>query len=178
MRELKGLLTAANEVCEGYVFTGVCLSTRGRGSASRGSASGGRGLHPRGSASIGLHLEWSASSGEGVYIHGVWADPHNRILRNTGNERTVRILPECIHAFLSIFMSSTIHIYITQRCLKLNLVVHILNVQPNLNSTLNLSGTNSVFLNLLDVNLGSKCKLRLKMTFDPCVKNSIVISTL
>ena len=36
------IITAANEVCEGYVFSGVCLSTRGRGlcpgrSLSRGS---------------------------------------------------------------------------------------------------------------------------------------------
>ena len=29
------LLLLANEVCEGYVFTGVCLSTGGGGSASR-----------------------------------------------------------------------------------------------------------------------------------------------
>ena len=72
---------------EGICIWGVCIQ---------------EGLHPGG----GLHLEGSTSSGEGVSIHGVWADPHNRILRNTGNERAVRILLECIHAFLSIYIKN------------------------------------------------------------------------
>ena len=78
------LLPPANEVCKFYVFTGVCLSTRGvcirggvlhpggclhpggRGSASRGkSASRGEGvLHPGGG---GLH--------RGVHNQGGWATP-------------------------------------------------------------------------------------------------------
>ena len=66
-------LPPANEVCEGYVFTGVCLSTGGSRSLSRGvSIPGGESLS-----------------------RGVWGGS----VRKTplyGNERAVRILLECI----------------------------------------------------------------------------------
>ena len=40
-KDVEALLPPANEVCEGYVFTGVCLSTAGRGgSLPLGSLSG------------------------------------------------------------------------------------------------------------------------------------------
>ena len=75
------LLPPANEVLQGNVFTGVCLSTRGRfrslsrgvsipeGSLSRGSLSGGLcpgGLYPVGSLSRGLCLAKSLSRGVSV----------------------------------------------------------------------------------------------------------------
>ena len=59
-----------NEVCEGYAFTGVCLSTGGSISRIQG------GLHSR-----------------GVCIWGV--RPLHRILRDTVKERAVHILLEC-----------------------------------------------------------------------------------
>ena len=63
------LLPPANEVCEGYVFTGVCLSTGG--------------VHDGGHAwQGGMH-------GRGVCM--VW-----QILWDMVNEQVVRILLECI----------------------------------------------------------------------------------
>ena len=53
------LLPPANEVCEGYVFTGVCLSTGGI-SVQRVSLS--RGLCPEGSVS-GMVSVWGSLSG-------------------------------------------------------------------------------------------------------------------
>ena len=59
-----------------------CLSVH-RGSASRGRRSASRG---------GLHT-WREG---GLYPVGYWADPPHWILPDTINERTVRILLECI----------------------------------------------------------------------------------
>ena len=71
-------LPPANEVCEGYVFTGVCLSTgRGRGC-----------MHPG-----GLHLE--GGPGASASRVGLGRPPH-RILWDRVNKRAVRILLECI----------------------------------------------------------------------------------
>ena len=72
-------LPPADEVCEGFVFTGVCLSKEG-------------GLHPAG----GLHPGRSLYQGGGLHPGG-WADPSppHRILRDTVSEQAVRILLEC-----------------------------------------------------------------------------------
>ena len=66
-------LPPADEVCEGYVFTGVCLSKGG-----------------------GLHPGRSLYKGGGLHPGG-WADPSppHRILRDTVSEQAVRILLEC-----------------------------------------------------------------------------------
>ena len=55
-------LPPANEVCEGYVFTGVCLSTRGRVSV-QGGGSLSRGVSVRG---------WSLSGGSLSRGFSVW----------------------------------------------------------------------------------------------------------
>ena len=65
-------LPPANEVCEGYVFTGVCLSTR------EGSASGG------------------SASRRGVCIQGGLGRPPPSDTVDTVNGRAVHILLECI----------------------------------------------------------------------------------
>ena len=110
------LLPSANEVCEGYVFTGVCLSA-GRGSSAYrglhpwGGLYPGQGLHSGGSASGGFCIRGergSVSGGFCIHRTGVCIQgeaciqvgqnlplPH-RILRDTVNERAVRILLECI----------------------------------------------------------------------------------
>ena len=77
---------------QGNVFTPVCHSVHRRGSAFRGDLHPEGGLHPGGSASIG----GSASKG-GLHrrLGGGSRTPH-WILWDTVNERTVRILLECI----------------------------------------------------------------------------------
>ena len=70
------ILPPANEVCEGYVFTGVCLPTGGmcgRGRAWQGACMAG-----------------------GVRGRGAYMAHPQQILRDTVNERAVRILLECI----------------------------------------------------------------------------------
>ena len=49
-------LQPANKVCEGYVFTGVCLSTGGGGVH-------GRGLHGTGACMVEGHAWWGAWQG-------------------------------------------------------------------------------------------------------------------
>ena len=57
--QFNDLFPSANEVCEGYVFTGVCLSTRGGGR--------GLGLCPGGgSPSKGVSVQRVLCPGEGV----------------------------------------------------------------------------------------------------------------
>ena len=73
-------LPPANEVCEGYVFIGVCLSTGGGG----GMHGGGGGICGCGGCAW---LE-GGINGCGGGMHG--------IRRDTVNERAVRILLECI----------------------------------------------------------------------------------
>ena len=58
------LLPPANEVCEGYVFTGVCLSTRGSRSLSKGSMSQG------GVSVWGVSLSRGSLSRGGVSVQG------------------------------------------------------------------------------------------------------------
>ena len=56
------LLPPGNEVCEGYVFTGVCLSTGcvcGRGACMVG------GMHGRGACVAGWHAWWGSWMVEG-----------------------------------------------------------------------------------------------------------------
>ena len=60
-------LPAANEVCEGYVFTGVCLSTGGLSLCPGGSLPQG-GLHPRASLSRGVSVR--GISVQGVSVQG------------------------------------------------------------------------------------------------------------
>ena len=88
----KLLLPSANEVCEGYVFTGVCLSTGGhawRGVCGRGVCMAGGytwqgacmvgghvwqgGMHGRGSVHSGGHVGWG--------LHAMYAPW--QILRDT-----------------------------------------------------------------------------------------------
>ena len=101
-------LPPANEVREGYVFTGVCLSTgaciaggvHGRGCALWGHAWHG-GVCGRG----GMNGKGVCVAGDGVYgdgggMHG-WGGMHAThatwlILRDTVNEWAVRTLLECI----------------------------------------------------------------------------------
>ena len=73
-------LLAANEFCEGYVFTGVCLSTEGVCMVEGGMCGGG--VHGGGGHA------WQGG------IHATHTP--QQILRDTVNERAVRILLECI----------------------------------------------------------------------------------
>ena len=101
-----GLLPPAKEVCEGYVFTGVCLSTGGRACMAGGRTWQGfvRGRvcvwwgHPwwgvcdEGHAWQGACMAGRACMPGGMHGGGrVWQTP-----RDTVNERAVRILLECI----------------------------------------------------------------------------------
>ena len=96
MNECK-FLPPANEVCEGYVFTGVCLST-GWGRAWWGEGvCGGGGMHGRGVCMAeGVHGRGHVRQGG---VHGrtcmLPSTPWLK-LRNTLNEQAVRILLECI----------------------------------------------------------------------------------
>ena len=74
-------LPPANEVCEGYVFTGVSLS---RGRAWQGRHAWQGGMHVEGGRGHAL---------QGACMAGgcAW-----QILRDTVNERAVRTLLECI----------------------------------------------------------------------------------
>ena len=65
-------LPPADEVCEGFVFTGVCLSKEG-----------------------GLHPGRSLYQGGGLHPGGGQTPPPHRILRDTVSEQAVRILLEC-----------------------------------------------------------------------------------
>ena len=56
------LLPPANEVCEGYVFTGICLSTGGGG--VRGRVEGGSALQG------GWHAWWRSVHGRGLCMAG------------------------------------------------------------------------------------------------------------
>ena len=71
-------LPPSNEVCEGYVFTGVCLSTGAGGDAWQG------GMHGRGHALGGMHGRGTCMAG-----HACTHTPR-QILRDMVNERTVK----------------------------------------------------------------------------------------
>ena len=94
-------LPPANEVCEGYVFTGVCLSTLGGGHASflfRGGMRHfiwGGGMH--GFIQGGMH-GFIQGGHVWFYLGGgrAWFFQFFRIQSDTVNERAVRILLECI----------------------------------------------------------------------------------
>ena len=104
------LLPPENEVCEGYVFTGVCLST---GEGLRGTWQGGGCAWQGGMRGRGVH---GGGHGRGKCVTGgvwqggmhggghVWwghacmaggACMPQQILQDTVSERTVRILLEC-----------------------------------------------------------------------------------
>ena len=90
-------LPPAKEVCEGYVFTGVCLSgghawQEGGMCGWRGACMAGRGgVHGRG-ACMACACAWQGACMTGVVAH---TSPQ-QILRETVNERAERILLECI----------------------------------------------------------------------------------
>ena len=63
------LLPPANEVCEGYVFTGVCLSTEGGGVHGRGRHVWQGGMHGRGVCVAGGHV-WRRGLGWGCALQG------------------------------------------------------------------------------------------------------------
>ena len=88
----KSLLPPAKEVCKGYVFTRVCLSTGDLcpgGSPCRGEVSIG-GVSVQGSVSVGGSLSRGQSLSRGSL--SIPYQPY-------GNERAVRILLECILVF-------------------------------------------------------------------------------
>ena len=85
-------LPPANVVCEGYVFTGVCLSTRGGGSPSGGFSIKG-GFSIWGGSPSGGSPSGGSPSGGVLHIGGVL---HPGGLLNPVNVRAVRILLECI----------------------------------------------------------------------------------
>ena len=102
------LLPSANEVCEGYVFTGVCLSTGGErcmaegvcmvGCAWQGGHVWQGGLWPGGllqGGCVARGMHGRGRAWQGVGMHGTHV-PSRQILRDTVNERAVRILLECI----------------------------------------------------------------------------------
>ena len=88
-------LPPANEVCEGYVFTGVCLSTGGACVAC------GRGAYIArdrgGEACVAGGCAWLVACMAGG-VHGMagGACMPQQIPWDTVNERAVRILLECI----------------------------------------------------------------------------------
>ena len=113
-------LPPANDVCEGYVFTGVCLSMGGSGgvpvSVHGGFCPGMGGLCPGGG---GLSRGWgvcigggeSLSRGWGVSVQGGLCPGWGSLSRGSlswrppspyGNERAVRILLECILVWTAI----------------------------------------------------------------------------
>ena len=83
---LLGYLPPANEVCEGYVFTGVCLFTGGGACVV---ALGRRGAWHAWLLPGGMH---GCSPGEPAWNTMRYGD--------TINERAVRILLECILVFI------------------------------------------------------------------------------
>ena len=97
-------LPYANEVCEGYVFTGVCLSTGGSRSLSRGGlhpVGGGESLHLGGSLSRGVCVQRGVSArGGGPCPGGSQGDPPNRDPPPYSNERVVHILLKYILVLL------------------------------------------------------------------------------
>ena len=99
-------LPPANEVCEGYVFTGVGLSTgrggmhgRGLGACMAGGMHGGGFAHGGGGACMagdmcGRGCAWQGDMhGRGACMACV---APQKILWDTVNERAVHILLECI----------------------------------------------------------------------------------
>ena len=81
-RNLNISLPAANEVCEGYVFTRICHSVhRGWRAWQGGGVRGGGGMRGRGDAWQGGHAP---------------PPPDTKRYGDTVNERVVRILLECI----------------------------------------------------------------------------------
>ena len=82
------LLPPANEVCEGYVFTRVCLST----------GDGGLQAHSQGEfEGSGWGVSRTTSGGQGVSQHALRQTPPQQTLLL----RTVRILLECILVLFS-----------------------------------------------------------------------------
>ena len=113
---MRQFLPPTNVVCEGYVFTGVCLSMGGSQSQQGGSPSGGFSIRGGGgSPSRGVFIQggspsrgvsiWGGSSSGGFSIWGV-LHPGGRVLHQGGfsiwgglhqvNVRAVHILLECI----------------------------------------------------------------------------------
>ena len=97
------ILTVRNEDCEGYVFTGVCLSTGGGGRVPAWSWGGlpawsWGGLLPGGGWSRGL-VPGPGAPGPGGCL--MQTPPEERWLLL----RTVRILLECILVYNSIYYS-------------------------------------------------------------------------
>ena len=84
------IFTAANEVCQGYVFTSVCQSFCSWGV----SASVHAGIHPLGADTPWEHTppEQTPRSRHPQSRH----PPAQCMLGNTGNQRAIRILLECI----------------------------------------------------------------------------------
>ena len=97
------IFTPANEVCECYVFTGVCLYT-GEGGCVRGGVPGPRGVPAPGGGS------GPRGSGPGW---GAWWRPPGRLLL-----RVVRILLECI--LVKCVLSIVIKIYQTAKITEKN----------------------------------------------------------
>ena len=118
-------LPTANEVCEGYVFTGVCLSMgRGAGCLPRWLSAthtpwDQRQTPPRADTPLGRHLRGQTppsrhSPGQiplGRHPPAQWMlgyTPLRQILKDTVNKRAVRILLERIFVVKDIIQTSCI----------------------------------------------------------------------
>ena len=126
------LLTPANEVCEGYVFTGVCLSTGGGGGVCSGGHAWQGGIHGRGVCGRGVCMAGGMHCGKGVYVCGRGAcmagggmhgrgcmhatpppPPDTMRYGDTVNERAVRILLECILVTLYIYVKLCFSLWVS-----------------------------------------------------------------
>ena len=85
MADLRSIITARNEVCEGYVFIPVCQSFCSQGGVcGRGGACMAGGVHGRGSCVVG-----------GMHGRGACIRPQHYDIRSV-NAGPVHILLECI----------------------------------------------------------------------------------
>ena len=103
------LLLPANGVCEGYVFTGVCLSTGGVCMPCMVTCMHTPGMHvPQAHTCpwhacpwvcmppLGKHTTQDTHDSQACTSTATLARPLRQILRDKVNERTARILMECI----------------------------------------------------------------------------------
>ena len=87
--QVSKFLPPANKVCEGYVFTGVCLSTGGEYLGKYTS----RQVHPLGK------VYPRAGTPPGRYLPGAGTPPGHSACWDMVNKRAVRIPLECILVF-------------------------------------------------------------------------------
>ena len=97
-------LPAANEVCESYVFTGVCLSTGEEACVPPRHAHPPWHTQPPQACTPPRHTQPSRHAHtSGMHAPKGHARPP-QILRDALNERPVRILLECILVFIKVYI--------------------------------------------------------------------------